>query len=82
MRLAPHTHGVILNRTLKQWIRPMLVLHGHPLSTFVMKAAMALYEGGTPFRHAMVNLGDEGFRAIDAIWSGRSTWKYAALRAM
>jgi len=41
----------------------MLVLHGHPLSTFVMKAAMALYEGGTPFRHAMVNLGDEAERA-------------------
>lgn len=41
----------------------MLVLHGHPLSTYCMKAAMALYEGETPFRHAMVDLGDEAARA-------------------
>src|SRR5512138_3771832 len=40
----------------------MLVLHGHPLSTFCMKAAMALYEMGTPFRHELVDFGDPASR--------------------
>lgn len=40
----------------------MLVLHGHPLSTFCMKVAMALYEMGTPFRHELVDFGDPASR--------------------
>ena len=40
----------------------MLILHGHPLSTFHMKAAMALYETGAPFELALLDLGDEGAR--------------------
>lgn len=38
----------------------MLRLYGHPLSTFCMKVAMALYEAGTPFEHELVDFGDEG----------------------
>ncbi|HEV2531238.1 glutathione S-transferase family protein [Phenylobacterium sp.] len=47
----------------------MLVLHGHPLSTFVMKVEMALYELGTPFEFEMLDLGDAGHRArFFALW--------------
>lgn len=40
----------------------MLTLYGHPLSTFVMKVEMALYEAGTPFRFELVDFGDEASR--------------------
>jgi glutathione S-transferase len=47
----------------------MLVLHGHPLSTFCMKVTMALYEMETPFRYELVDLGDEAARArFYALW--------------
>jgi glutathione S-transferase len=47
----------------------MLTLHGHPLSTYCMKVAMALYEAGTPFRHALVELGDPAARErFYALW--------------
>ncbi|MDE2487931.1 MAG: glutathione S-transferase family protein [Alphaproteobacteria bacterium] len=41
----------------------MLRLYGHPLSTFCMKVAMALYEAQTPFQHELVDFGDEASRA-------------------
>jgi glutathione S-transferase len=47
----------------------MLVLHGHPLSTFVMKVEMALYELGTPFEFRLLDLGDADHRAqFFALW--------------
>lgn len=47
----------------------MLVLHGHPLSTFVMKVTMALNELRTPYRFEMVELYDEASRARHyALW--------------
>lgn len=47
----------------------MLVLHGHPLSSFCMKVAMALYEIGTPFRAELVDLGDPaGRERFLALW--------------
>jgi glutathione S-transferase len=47
----------------------MLVLHGHPLSTFVMKVTMALYETETPFELRLLNLGDADHRAqFFALW--------------
>jgi glutathione S-transferase len=47
----------------------MLVLHGHPLSTFVMKVEMALYELGTPFELQLLNLGDTDHRdRFFALW--------------
>jgi glutathione S-transferase len=47
----------------------MLVLHGHPLSTFVMKVEMALYELETPFRLELLELGDPGqFERFRALW--------------
>jgi len=47
----------------------MLILHGHPLSTFVMKVEMALYEIGTAFEFEMLNLGDADHRArFFALW--------------
>jgi glutathione S-transferase len=48
---------------------PMLTLHGHPLSSFCMKATMALYEAGTPFRYETVDLGDAAARErFFALW--------------
>lgn len=41
----------------------MLVLHGHPLSSYCMKVAMALYEAEIPFEHELVELYDEASRA-------------------
>lgn len=47
----------------------MLILHGHPLSSFCMKVAMALDELGLSFRSEMVDLGDEAARArFLALW--------------
>lgn len=47
----------------------MLTLHGHPLSSFCMKVTMALYEAGTPVRHALVDLGDAAERErFYALW--------------
>jgi glutathione S-transferase len=47
----------------------MLVLHGHPLSSFCMKATTALYEAGTPFRYERVDLGDAASRErFFALW--------------
>lgn len=40
----------------------MYVLHGHPLSSFHQKAAIAFYETEVPFELAEVNLGDEAAR--------------------
>lgn len=47
----------------------MLVLHGHPLSSFCMKVEMALYETGTPFENRLLDLGDADHRArFFALW--------------
>lgn len=47
----------------------MLVLHGHPLSTFCMKVTMALYETGTPFENALLDLGNSAAREqFFALW--------------
>ncbi|MGQ0698919.1 MAG: glutathione S-transferase family protein [Panacagrimonas sp.] len=40
-----------------------LTLHFHPLSSFCMKALIALYENETPFTPYLVNLGDPVSRA-------------------
>jgi glutathione S-transferase len=48
---------------------PMLVVHGHPLSSYVQKALTALYENATPFRLETVNLGDPASRErLLALW--------------
>jgi glutathione S-transferase len=48
---------------------PMFVLHGHPLSSFHQKAAVAFYETEVPFEFAMLNLGDEAEQArFRALW--------------
>jgi glutathione S-transferase len=48
---------------------PMFVLHGHPLSSFHQKAAVAFYETEVPFELAMLDLGDEAERArFQALW--------------
>ena len=39
-----------------------LTLYGHPLSSFVQKVTMALYESGLPFTFAMVELDDPANR--------------------
>ena len=41
----------------------MFVLHGHPLSSFHQKVAIAFYETEVPFEFAELNLGDEAERA-------------------
>lgn len=47
----------------------MFVLHGHPLSSFHQKAAVAFYDTETPFEFAMLNLGEEAERArLEALW--------------
>lgn len=47
----------------------MFVLHGHPLSSFHQKAAVAFYETGVAFELAVLNLGDEAERArFLALW--------------
>ena len=47
----------------------MLVLHGHPLSTFCMKVTMALYESGTPFEYPRLDLGEAASRErLFALW--------------
>ncbi|QPC95050.1 glutathione S-transferase family protein [Mesorhizobium sp. INR15] len=40
-----------------------LTLHFHPLASFCWKPLIALYENGTPFNPAIVDLGDEESRA-------------------
>jgi glutathione S-transferase len=46
-----------------------LILHYHPLSSYCMKALIALYETETPFTAKLVNLGDPGERAaLCALW--------------
>ncbi|HEV7784082.1 MAG TPA: glutathione S-transferase family protein, partial [Thermoanaerobaculia bacterium] len=46
-----------------------LSLHYFPLSSFSMKALIALYEAGTPFEPRLVNLGDADSRAaLRALW--------------
>lgn len=46
-----------------------LALHGHPLSSFVQKATMALYENDTPFELKFLDLGnDEARAAFRALW--------------
>jgi glutathione S-transferase len=39
-----------------------LILHQHPLASFCHKVLIALYESGTPFEAALVDLGDEASR--------------------
>lgn len=47
----------------------MLVLHGHPLSSFYMKAATALFEAATPFEFRLLDLGDDDSRErFYALW--------------
>lgn len=47
----------------------MLTLHAHPLSTFCMKVQTALYEAGTPFQYAHLDLGDPAARErFFALW--------------
>jgi len=41
----------------------MFVLHGHPLSSFHQKVAVAFFETEVPFEFVELNLGDEGERA-------------------
>jgi glutathione S-transferase len=46
-----------------------LTLYFHPLSSFCQKTLIALYEGDTPFKAHLVNLGDETSRAeFKKIW--------------
>jgi glutathione S-transferase len=46
-----------------------LTLHYHPLSSYCMKALVALYENGTPFATHFVDLGDAESRAAHyALW--------------
>jgi glutathione S-transferase len=46
-----------------------LTLHSHPLSSYCQKVLIALYEAGTPFTAAMVNLGDPAAKAAYAtLW--------------
>ncbi len=46
-----------------------LVLHGHPLSTFVQKVTMAFYENKTPFELQFLDLGDAEVRkAFREMW--------------
>jgi len=46
-----------------------LTLYLHPLSSFCMKALVALYENGTPFAPHVVNLGDPAaLAAFKAMW--------------
>jgi glutathione S-transferase len=46
-----------------------LILHFHPLSSFCMKALVALYENDTPFTPHLVDLGDEAARtALRTLW--------------
>jgi glutathione S-transferase len=46
-----------------------LKLYYHPLSSFCMKALVALYETGTPFEKQIVDLGDEKqFADFRAMW--------------
>jgi glutathione S-transferase len=47
-----------------------LTLHYHPLSSFCMKALVALYENGTPFKPLLVNLGEKDSReAFLKVWA-------------
>jgi glutathione S-transferase len=43
-------------------------LYLHPLSSYCMKALIALYETGTPFEPAFVNLGDETGDDFRKLW--------------
>ncbi|HET9620954.1 MAG TPA: glutathione S-transferase family protein [Kofleriaceae bacterium] len=45
------------------------IFHHHPLSSYCMKALIALYETATPFTPRLVNLGDPAERAaLLALW--------------
>ena len=47
----------------------MLLLHYHPLSSYCMKALIALYETETPFTTKLVDLGNPDERAaLCALW--------------
>jgi glutathione S-transferase len=47
-----------------------LTLHYHPLSSFCMKALVALYENGTAFKPLLVNLGEKESReAFLKVWA-------------
>jgi glutathione S-transferase len=47
-----------------------LILHYHPLSSFCMKALVALYENGTAFKPLLVNLGEKDSReAFLKVWA-------------
>ena len=47
-----------------------LTLHYHPLSSFCMKALVALYENGTAFKPLLVNLGEKDSReAFLKVWA-------------
>jgi glutathione S-transferase len=46
-----------------------LILHYHPLASFCWKVLIPLYENGTPFEPAIVDLGDEASRtAFLKLW--------------
>jgi len=46
-----------------------LTLHLHPLASYCWKVLIAFYENDTPFRPALVDLGDEASRnAFKALW--------------
>jgi glutathione S-transferase len=46
-----------------------LTLYAHPFSSYCQKVIIALYENATPFKLAMLNLGDaESVQAFDALW--------------
>lgn len=50
-------------------MKPDLILHYHPLSSFCQKALIALYEHGVPFTPKLVNLQDPQERAaLCALW--------------
>ncbi|HZR34498.1 MAG TPA: glutathione S-transferase family protein [Nevskia sp.] len=50
-------------------MKPDLILHYHPLSSYCQKALIALYEHGVPFEAKLVNLQDPAERAaLCALW--------------
>ncbi len=50
-------------------MKPDLILHYHPLSSYCQKALVALYEHGVPFTPKLVNLQDAEERAaMCALW--------------
>lgn len=50
-------------------MKPQLILHYHPLSSYCQKALIGLYEHGVPFETKLVNLQDPEERAaLCALW--------------